>query len=142
MKPGAVASALALSALLVLSGCAMSQPADPTPPATTASWTPLTWPDLTGRQQPKAGATISYGAAAEQKVDVWLPKGPGPHRTVLMVHGGCWQTDIADRTLMDWIAADLRDHQRNIVFKENACNGGAHKHHNAKAGSDHRNRRT
>ena len=25
-----------------------------------------------------------------------------------MIHGGCWQTDIADRTLMDWIADDLR----------------------------------
>lgn len=25
-----------------------------------------------------------------------------------MVHGGCWQTSIADRTLMNWIADDLR----------------------------------
>jgi acetyl esterase/lipase len=25
-----------------------------------------------------------------------------------MVHGGCWQTDIADRTIMNWIADDLR----------------------------------
>ena len=25
-----------------------------------------------------------------------------------MVHGGCWQTSIADRRLMDWIADDLR----------------------------------
>jgi acetyl esterase/lipase len=25
-----------------------------------------------------------------------------------MVHGGCWQTDIADRTIMNWIAEDLR----------------------------------
>jgi acetyl esterase/lipase len=25
-----------------------------------------------------------------------------------MVHGGCWQTEIADRTIMNWIAEDLR----------------------------------
>lgn len=68
----------------------------------------LTWPDLTGRPRPAPDATIAYGPAAEQKVDLWLPAGPGPYRTVLMVHGGCWQTDIADRSLMNWIAADLR----------------------------------
>jgi acetyl esterase/lipase len=44
-----------------------------------------------------------------QVVDLWLPEGRGPHPTVLMVHGGCWQTEIADRRLMDWIAGDLRD---------------------------------
>ncbi len=33
---------------------------------------------------------------------------PGPHPIVLMVHGGCWQTEIADRTIMNWIADDLR----------------------------------
>ena len=27
-----------------------------------------------------------------------------------MVHGGCWQTDIADRTIMNWIADDLTRH--------------------------------
>lgn len=92
-------------ALIALPSCAMAQD---TP--TAASWTPLTWPDLTKRPRPKADATISYGADSMQKVDVWLPKGKAPHKTVLMVHGGCWQTSIADRSLMDWIAGDLRDH--------------------------------
>ncbi len=68
----------------------------------------LTWPDLTGRARPAADATVSYGADAYQKVDVWVPKGAGKHPVVLMVHGGCWQTSIADRTLMNWIADDLR----------------------------------
>ena len=68
----------------------------------------LTWPDLTKRAHPKPDATVSYGADPMQKVDVWVPKGTGPHPVVLMVHGGCWQTSIADRTLMDWIADDLR----------------------------------
>lgn len=97
-------SALAFLALIALPSVAM---ADDTPAAT---WKPLTWPDLVKRPRPKADATISYGPAAEQKVDVWLPRDKTPHRTVLMVHGGCWQTNIADRTLMDWVADDLRRH--------------------------------
>ena len=68
----------------------------------------LSWPDLLGRPRPAPDATISYGANALQQVDVWLPRGTGPFRTVLMVHGGCWTTDIATRDLMDWLADDLR----------------------------------
>ncbi|HEU0044391.1 alpha/beta hydrolase [Sphingomonas sp.] len=68
----------------------------------------LTWPDLTSRPKPKPDATVTYGADGMQKVDVWLPAGAGPHRTLVMVHGGCWQTSIADRGLMNWIADDLR----------------------------------
>ena len=69
----------------------------------------MTWPDLTGRPRPSPDATIAYGTDSMQKVDLWLPKNAGPHRVVLMVHGGCWQTAIADRKLMNWVAADLRD---------------------------------
>lgn len=68
----------------------------------------LTWPDLTARARPSADATMSYGPDAMQKVDVWLPGGPAPHPVVLMVHGGCWQSSIANRTLMNWVADDLR----------------------------------
>ncbi|KQT32832.1 esterase [Sphingomonas sp. Leaf412] len=82
-------------------------PAPASPPAASA-FAPLTWGDLLKRPRPVADATLSYGAAPEQKVDVWLPDRRGPHPVVVMVHGGCWQTDIADRTLMDWVAADLR----------------------------------
>lgn len=76
---------------------------------TAAADTPLlTWADLSARPRAKADVTIAYGPDRMQKVDVWLPKGPGPHPVVLMVHGGCWQTSIANRSIMDWIAADLR----------------------------------
>ncbi|MGL4313273.1 MAG: alpha/beta hydrolase family protein [Sphingomonas sp.] len=68
----------------------------------------LTWPDLTNRPAPKPDATLSYGADPYQRVDVWLPTGQAPRKTVLMVHGGCWTTRIADRNLMNWIADDLR----------------------------------
>jgi acetyl esterase/lipase len=68
----------------------------------------MKWPDLLNRTRAEADATISYGPDQMQKVDLWLPKGKGPHPTVLMVHGGCWQTEIADRRIMNWIADDLR----------------------------------
>ncbi len=69
----------------------------------------LTWTDLKTRPRPAPDATVSYGPDAMHRVDVWLPKGPGRHPVVLMVHGGCWTTEIADRSLMNWIAGDLRD---------------------------------
>jgi acetyl esterase/lipase len=68
----------------------------------------LTWPDLTTRTKPKADATLTYGTDQMQKVDLWLPAGRGPFPVVVMVHGGCWTTSIADRSLMNWIADDLR----------------------------------
>lgn len=70
----------------------------------------LTWAELTGRPRPSPDATIAYGAASLQRIDLWRPAGTGPFPVVLMVHGGCWQSAIADRRLMDWVAADLRDH--------------------------------
>ncbi|MBV9884215.1 MAG: alpha/beta hydrolase [Sphingomonadaceae bacterium] len=68
----------------------------------------MTWPDLLGRPRPRPTATLHYGGDPLQLADLWLPAGRGPHPTVLMVHGGCWQTGIADRTIMNWIAEDLR----------------------------------
>ncbi|HLL30052.1 MAG TPA: alpha/beta hydrolase [Allosphingosinicella sp.] len=68
----------------------------------------MKWPALLQRERPEPDATLSYGGDQMQKVDLWLPAGRGPHRTVLMVHGGCWQTEIADRRIMNWIADDLR----------------------------------
>ena len=88
---------------------ACTPPSSPTSQAAQPLAALMTWGDLTARPRPKADATITYGAGAYQKVDVWLPRTSAPHRTVLMVHGGCWTTGIADRTLMDWAAADLRD---------------------------------
>jgi acetyl esterase/lipase len=68
----------------------------------------MKWPALLERARPEPDSTIAYGDDQMQKVDLWLPAGRGPHPTVLMVHGGCWQTEIADRRIMNWIADDLR----------------------------------
>jgi acetyl esterase/lipase len=68
----------------------------------------MTWPDLTDRPRPSPQCSIAYGDDPYQRVDLWLPDGGGPLPTILMVHGGCWTTSIADRTLMNWVAEDLR----------------------------------
>lgn len=40
---------------------------------------------------PKANARIPYGKDAAQFGDLWLPKGAGPHPTVIFIHGGFWR---------------------------------------------------
>ncbi|MDB5691523.1 MAG: alpha/beta hydrolase [Alphaproteobacteria bacterium] len=68
----------------------------------------LKWPDLLERERPEPDASIRYGREVNQLVDLWLPATPATHPVVLMVHGGCWQSDVADRRIMNWIADDLR----------------------------------
>ena len=101
--------ALALALLAALAGCSVSEP-PASPPQTQTRPQPelMKWPALLERERPEPDATIPYGPDQMQKVDLWRPAGRGPHPTVLMVHGGCWQTGIADRRIMNWIAADLR----------------------------------
>lgn len=98
---------LAVMLTCTILGSVLTMP-DPIEAAEPSSFKPLTWDDLTKRPRPSPDATVSYGPDAMQKVDVWLPRGAGPFPTVLMVHGGCWTTAIADRKLMNWVADDLR----------------------------------
>ena len=73
-----------------------------------AAGKPMQWSDLLSRPQPKPDSTIAYGPDLLQHVDLWLPSGAGMHPVVLMVHGGCWQTDVAKADIMNWISDDLR----------------------------------
>jgi acetyl esterase/lipase len=73
-----------------------------------ASGSTMRWSDLLDRPRPQADARVAYGTDPLQFVDVWLPKRKGKHPVVLMVHGGCWQTDIADASIMNYIADALR----------------------------------
>lgn len=70
----------------------------------------MKWPDLFSREQPKPDDTLVYGKHRLQLVDVWKPEGQEPVPAILMIHGGCWQTEIAERDIMNWIADDLRRH--------------------------------
>lgn len=68
----------------------------------------MTWDDLLGRTPVLATHNVQWGPGPTDVADLWVPDGAGPHPVVVMVHGGCWQKQIADRTLMNWAAADLR----------------------------------
>ncbi|MDX1294544.1 MAG: alpha/beta hydrolase [Hyphomonas sp.] len=104
------APSLAALALLFLVGCnppkAETRPASPASEEEPAAR--LTWADLLARKRPTTPHHIRTGPAGTDIVDLWLPDGDGPHPVVIMVHGGCWQKSIADRTLMDFAAESLR----------------------------------
>lgn len=76
--------------------------------AASVSKAPMPLSDLLSRPMPKADRTITYGADPLNIVDLWKPAGKAPFPVVLMIHGGCWQTKVADRSIMNWIADDLR----------------------------------
>ena len=106
-RPLSLVSSLALVLGIGLAACAVTNDAPPPPQAATPAKL-MTWPDLLERERPAPSASIAYGDKSMQLVDLWLPEGKGPHPTLLMVHGGCWKTEIADRRIMNWIADDLR----------------------------------
>ena len=64
-----------------------------TPPA--FSQPLMTSHDLLALPRPPADHTIAYGPAPQQVAELRLPKGPGPHPVVILVHGGCWQAPWA-----------------------------------------------
>lgn len=51
----------------------------------------MTSHDLLALPQPAADATIAYGKSPQQKAELRVPKGRGPHPLVILVHGGCWE---------------------------------------------------
>lgn len=106
-----IALLASLACLAGASACAMPQ--NDTAPAADAAPSIMIWSDLTERPQPSATERIAYGPGELQFSELWLPDGAGPHPTVLMIHGGCWQTEIAELDLMNWLAEDLR--QRGIA---------------------------
>ncbi len=52
--------------------------------------------------------SLPYGSAVDQIGDLRLPPGPGPHPTVILIHGGFWRRPWS-RDLMDGPAVDLAD---------------------------------
>lgn len=76
--------------------------------AAPAAAQPITFKDLLGRERPGTDIRIPYGTLPDQFGELWLPDGPGPHPTVVMVHGGCWLASLPGVELMAYISEDLR----------------------------------
>lgn len=96
---------IALAAGAALAGCSMSASQPPAPPAAAAPL--LTWPEFLARPRPAPDHVVRWGDEPQQRVDLYLPNGAGPHPVVIMIHGGCWSAPW-DRTLMNAAADDLR----------------------------------
>jgi acetyl esterase/lipase len=76
-----------------------------------AAPTPLmTWPDLLSRPRPEPTRTLAYGSDPNQVADLWIPEGRGRHPVVVLIHGGCWQASVAQRSYLNYAAEDLRQH--------------------------------
>jgi acetyl esterase/lipase len=63
--------------------------------------------DYLSQPQVKADARIAYGPAPAQVVDLFLPKGPGPHPVVVLIHGGCYLAEYRGLAETSGVAADL-----------------------------------
>ncbi len=98
MRPSGFPAVILAAALLAAASMSASAP----PPKL------MDWPELLSRPRPTASVKVRWGEGPAQVADLWLPDGPGPHRVVLMIHGGCWHAKIANRSIMDWAAEDLR----------------------------------
>ncbi|MEM6378865.1 MAG: alpha/beta hydrolase [Bacteroidota bacterium] len=71
---------------------------------------------------------LSYGPDTFQFGDLRLPEKKGPHKVVVIIHGGCWVSAIADLTLMDAMATQLtRDGYAtwNLEYRRIGDPGGA-----------------
>lgn len=102
---------------------------DEMPPPVKMQASLMSWSDLTRRPLPEPSRSIVLGDGRSDIVDLWLPEGAGPHPVVLMIHGGCWQKAIADRTLMNYAADALRQKGFavwNIEYRGVDENGGGY----------------
>lgn len=50
---------------------------------------------------------LAYGSEPRQFGLMHLPEGKGPHPVLVLIHGGCWQSRIADHEYLEPLAAAL-----------------------------------
>jgi acetyl esterase/lipase len=75
--------------------------------AHSATADPIEIPTFVALPKPAPTATIQYGPADVQAIDVFRPDGDGPHPVAILIHGGCWSAGTAGREQVRPIAADL-----------------------------------
>lgn len=73
-------------------------------PSSSASAQVITYADFRKLPQPPAPRSLAYGPDPLQHVELWKPEGKGPFPVVLLIHGGCWQTNVAKADIMHRMA--------------------------------------
>jgi acetyl esterase/lipase len=68
---------------------------------------PATVGDYMGQARIAADHRISYGPQPAQVIELFLPKGRGPHPVVILIHGGCYLAEYEGLAQTSGIAADL-----------------------------------
>lgn len=59
-------------------------------------------------ERPERAIRINYGPDRHQFGYLRLPGGEGPHPVIMIVHGGCWTSYLADITSIEPLAEGLR----------------------------------
>jgi acetyl esterase/lipase len=87
---------------------------------------PITYDSLAALTAPAPSARIAYGPDALQYGNLRLPQGPGPHRVVLFVHGGCFlqQYTIAHAAALEQAFADSGYAVWSIEYRRVGDEGG------------------
>lgn len=75
--------------------------------ASAAMAEPATVQDYMAQPRVAADARIAYGAEPAQVVELFLPKGSGPHPVVVLIHGGCYLAEYEGLPQTSGLAADL-----------------------------------
>jgi len=52
----------------------------------------MQWSDILALPQPTADAVLRYGTEPSQYGELRLPQTEGPHKVVVLLHGGCWES--------------------------------------------------
>ena len=81
---------------LILAGRTQAHMADPVPLSA-----------FIALPRPVPTIELQYGAAQAQAIDVFVPRGKGPHPVAILIHGGCWTASAAGREQLRHLGASL-----------------------------------
>ena len=68
---------------------------------------PVELAEFRALSRPEPTATVRYGMAPSQAIDLFLPNTPRPYPLVILIHGGCWSAQTAGREQLRHLATEL-----------------------------------
>jgi acetyl esterase/lipase len=89
----------------------------------------VSYTELLARPRPTPTKVVQYGPAEQQKGELFLPAGKGPHPVAVLIHGGCWLAKLPGPELMESVAADLQHRGYavwNIGYRRLGHDGGGY----------------